>query len=845
METINKKPFKITYLVGLGLSIISFIFYLLTSHKRFSDFGFMSQTFFANYIVAIAYLIILLIAKLSLKSPRPNISHGCWVNVVVLFSISAFSLNKEMYVFAPFPAWLNIYTLAMIGFFLCLPFIDKFPAFLKAVIYVLCGASFVLAFYMSLYVGILIPLTCISFWFFGISLHTFVPMLWLWLIIDFLIRKGGRSKLKHFTWMGLVVPLLILGFYLKKWDQIQTEIKDILAQKNLQLTNDLPNEILLAQKLPDDPMTEEILISPFKSQGFWNNRMLNLNGDGEHKFHDPLSAVATGLLGEVAIDQNTVETLLNIRKDYRHKTTRRSWTGSSLSTISISNNIRVFPEYRMAYYEKTFIIHNISDKEDRNFWFTANTQEALYTFHLPEGSIVTSLSLWINGKEEKSRLSTKQKADSAYTTIVGVERRDPALVHWQEGNRVTVNVFPCTKEQDRTFKIGFTSPLLMDKGKIWLENIWFEGPDFNDAREATQISITGIPSAIFELPGQFNKNAKGDYVYTGDYIPDWKIGFEPIPLSKNKFSFGGYDYHLEEIEEKPRTCKIMEVFLDVTKKWTKEEYNDAITGFKDKEIFVWLPEKLKVTAENKEKIWEEVRENQFSLPFLYNIINPENAVIITKTGHSSPLLEDIKTSAFAEKTTAYLLRTLHKIKVINIGRETSPFWRSMRELSLIDYNKCNLKALIEQIKKNTFSAVFEDSMTVSLTDSRMRIVKVPGRNAGNAPDHLLRVFAYNDVLRKIGKRYFEKEKYENELFREAEEGYVVTPVTSMIVLESQKDYEKMGIEQNVNTVGNAGILGGGAVPEPHEWALIGLVFICIARHLYLKYKSLILNFIKK
>ncbi|MCE3228908.1 MAG: hypothetical protein K0S32_3459, partial [Bacteroidetes bacterium] len=95
------------------------------------------------------------------------------------------------------------------------------------------------------------------------------------------------------------------------------------------------------------------------------------------------------------------------------------------------------------------------------------------------------------------------------------------------------------------------------------------------------------------------------------------------------------------------------------------------------------------------------------------------------------------------------------------------------------------------------------------------------------------------------KRYFEKEKYEEELFRETEEGYVVTPISSMIVLESKEDYDKMGIKENQNTVGNAGILGGGAVPEPHEWLLIILVFLFISTQLYLKYKSNILNFLRK
>src|SRR5947208_212336 len=82
-----------------------------------NKYEFFSKIFFINYIIGIGYLIFLLVYKLRFSSPRPNISHGCWVNAIVMFSISAFSLNKEMNVFAPFPVWLNVYTLCMIGVF--------------------------------------------------------------------------------------------------------------------------------------------------------------------------------------------------------------------------------------------------------------------------------------------------------------------------------------------------------------------------------------------------------------------------------------------------------------------------------------------------------------------------------------------------------------------------------------------------------------------------------------------------------------------------------------------------------------------------------------------------------
>ena len=835
--------YKMPYLIGLGLITMSFIIYLITKGNHSSG-DFFSQSFFINYAIAIGYFVFLLAYKFKFESPRPKVSQACWINFVILFTISAFALNQNMIVFASFPNWLNIYTLLLVALLLCYPFAHRFPKPLLHSVYLLSGVAILLSIYMIVYLILLVPLSVFVCWFFGISLHTFVPALWLWVIIDFFTKRTQPSKSKHLLWLGFTIPLIVLGIYVHKWGTIQTQVKDIISAKNRQLTNHLPDAIQLAQKLPSDPMTDEILVSPIKSQKFWGDGF-GLGNTNEEKFHDPLSIVSTALYGELDIDVNTIETLLNIRKDYRHKTSRRLWTGSNLSTSAVSNNIRVFPEYRLAYHEKTLVIHNDPNKNNRDAWFISNTQEAVYTFHIPEGSIVTSLSLWINGKEQKSRLSTRQKADSAYTTIVGVERRDPAIVHWNEGNTITVTVFPCTDKEDRTFKIGFTTPLNLKDGKLWLENCWFEGPDFNKAREATSLFIEGNTTEFIDLPSYLEKNAKGELEYQGDYIPDWKIALKPVPLSKNKFSFNGYDYSLKELEVKEKVLIVENIFLDVTKDWTKEEFDKIVKVCAHKKCYTWLPELVEITDTNKELIWKEVSQNQFSMPFLYDIKEPENSVVVINSGGKSPILADLKNSDYADKTINYLVKSNIKIPVINFGNELSPFWRSLNELRLIEYHLKNTNEIEQTITNGKISYLVEDSNTVALHDSYMSIIKEEPANSFKqnslAPDHLLRLFAYNDVLRKVGKHYFEKEKYENELFKEAEEAYVVTPVTSMIVLESEEDYKRMGIDANTNTVGNASVLKGGAVPEPHEWLLIALVVLMILRYLYVKQKSVSIN----
>ncbi len=833
--------YRTLYITGLILNLVSFLIYLFTpSDVRGNDI--FSIVFFVNYGIAFGYAVFMLINKLQYSKPRPPIFIGCWVNAAVLFTISAFSLNKQMGVFAPFPTWLNVMTLTMTAIFFLYPYINNFPPLIKGTIYFLSGSALVLSLYMFIF---LLPLTIIgiiAFWFFGISLHAFVPALWILLILNLFFRKTNKASLKHLGWAGAAIPVIFLSFYLYKWNNVQTGIKDILAEKYLQTDNHLPADIYLAQKLPDDALTEEILISPFKSQQFWEDGLgLGFGMSGIKKFHDPLAVIAVGFFGKLDIDENTVTALLNIRRDYRHHTTEKLWIGSSLSTSSVSNNIRVYPEYRLAYQEKTIVIHHTGMTESENWWFNSQTQEALYTFHVPEGSIVTSLSLWINGKEEKSRLTTLQKADSAYKNIVGVQRRDPAIVHWQEGNRITVNVFPCTEKEDRIFKIGFTTPMAYRDNKLWLKNIWFEGPEFSSAREFTNIRFGQQPTPVTDFPSDFEKTAEGGLNYKGDYNPSWEIAFTAVPLSNKRFAFNGFEYAVSEMTETKTALNTKSVFLDITNEWTKDDYENCISGLNEKEIYTWTPELVKITGANKEEAWEKLKENKFSLPFLYDIKDPASSVVITKADERSPLLADLAGSEYASKITSYLENANGKIRLLNIGDKLSPFWKSLNELRVTEYIKLKPEEAIGSIKAGNFQRPYEDSLNIALVESHLKIVKSPvdsGFINSGAPDHLLRVFEYNDVLRKLGKHYFKKENYESALFREAEEGYVVTPLTSMLVLESQADYERFGIKENVNTVGNAGVLGGGAVPEPHEWALIILVALIIGYHLYLRKKKI-------
>ena len=102
----------------------------------------------------------------------------------------------------------------------------------------------------------------------------------------------------------------------------------------------------------------------------------------------------------------------------------------------------------------------------------------------------------------------------------------------------------------------------------------------------------------------------------------------------------------------------------------------------------------------------------------------------------------------------------------------------------------------------------------------MLIASTASPATATASDHLLRLFAYNDIMRKVGSDYAKPEALREDLVAAAKQANVVTPLSSLVVLETQQDYERFGITASKDSLKNASIHSSGAVPEPHEWLLI-------------------------
>jgi XrtN system VIT domain protein len=359
-----------------------------------------------------------------------------------------------------------------------------------------------------------------------------------------------------------------------EWNTRIANMQKTSNQSVLREDQALPIWVEVAQQIKKDWISERIIKSDLvytTHKGFhWDIFPIGRVWR-ETKKHDPLVYLSSLVSKSSLSYDDRVRILQSVFAD-RHHANERLWSGDNLITSYIVSDVDIYPALRLAYVEKYLNVRNNVTAES---WAT-KTQEAIYTFQLPEGSVVTSLSLWINGKEEKGILTSKQKAENAYKTIVGVERRDPSVVHWQEGNTITVRVFPCTPDEERKFKIGITCPLIEEDDEIIFKNIKFLGPSPNRARETFRIRFLGFSEQI-DLPHHFEKTSNGYYVTEHLYDPDFEVSFKKLDIPSNHFSFDGNVYSMHPLVPSFEAIEFDQIFLDINNAWTRNELN-AVEG---------------------------------------------------------------------------------------------------------------------------------------------------------------------------------------------------------------------------------------------------------------------------
>jgi XrtN system VIT domain protein len=756
---------------------------------------------------------------------RPE-HYSTYFVLLATWLVSCFALNKFLPIFQTSCLWLSVYLCIGTGSLLAFGWWNSANQMVRQVITFCLAAMAVLMLYYSVF---LLPITILGTvvtWFFGLSFHAYIPLIMVVTLIRHLSQSWGNTRFKYAAIAGFSIPLAILIGFNADWANRNSAIKSAMNAAKEGKSAGLPAWVVTSQLLSRSYQGQLWLKSmvSYVNPRDWGFGLGFISNNSNGRVHDPLVFIASAFFPVPTLAQDDRTKILRNFFDKRHDTEERLWSDNFLRTQSIQTYMEVVPQQRLAYIEKELTIRNTGPQ--------SSTQEATYSFHLPEGGVVSSLSLWVNGVEEKSRLSARSTADKAYKEIVGVERRDPSIVHWQEGNRVTLKVFPCTPAEDRKFKIGVTAPLVVDGDMLQLENVVFEGPSATDTDEQISVAVAGPAEAILNAPKFLKRGTDGRLTGAQRYAPGFSLQFKNTPVQPASFSFQGHRYTASEYNSVVESFSPSAVYLDINAAWSRSEVEQALQMSAKLPVKIWYQGQwLDLRTESGTGPIRSLRANRFSMFPFHLMPDAANALVISKSEGFTPTLDELRETEFGTRAQEYFTNNRQPIRVWHIGHDLTNYLRSLHELRLLTVHTGAMEELGGLLAKGQYYLNPEIDGSVVIPNSRLRITRQADTNAvaitGN--DHLMRMFAYNDVMRQVGANYWTKKFEPEPLVRQAEAAFVVTPVSSLIVLESQADYERFDIKENQNTLGNAAKSGGGAVPEPHEWALLLLLVLALWR----------------
>ncbi|WP_439185541.1 XrtN system VIT domain-containing protein [Carboxylicivirga taeanensis] len=809
--------------IGLVLLPIAMLIYYWTPQTQ----GTLEGWSLVNYLLAGAYFFISFWDKpantnvFRLIRPRMN-----WHLLMALLLVSCFSLNKDIHVFASAPLWLELLLVPILLAFVFIAYPHSLPQGLRKGLAFMAGfGSLVLVYYAFVLLPTML-IAVIGLVLLGISIHLLVPLIMVVMSFRYAITNSYPFSCKGTFWWGFLTALLCSGIYIGIYAYQSQQIKAAQEHMVLNEANELPEWVHYAQKCQSSFWAKRIiglgLLYEKHSDDWWGFNF-NRGSFSEIREHDPLVACAGVRVPQLELSNEEAVKILSTSAQTRHYAYEKLWSGRDLRISKMLTDMRLYPDYRMAYAETTFWIENTNQRE-------GNQQEALITFYLPEGTAASSLSLWIGGKEEKSRLTTRKNADRAYREVVGVERRDPVLLHWQEGNRLTATIFPCTPAEARRVKIGLTMPLKIKGQELVVESPQLIGPDNRGATEIIHLKCVG-ESIKPTVPQSFKRKAANQYLYKGRPLNHWEVRLPLQSLNPSQFVFNDQAYQLKNLNANG-WLKPSAIYVDVNRQWEFDELESTLLAAQDVPVYVHHQGFVRVELSNVDALYKQLSKRPFSLFPVHKVQDGQSALLISKGQKNTPIPSELAPSPFFDGLKDCLIEHSTPLACLVLDGHKSDYIASLEQYKLLSCQTINIKELNGVDINRWFNLYEAEEDAVLLPDSQMAIVKKRGphnaKTEEGAPTHLLRLYNYHAIIQKAGHLLLDNSELIDEaVYKLCNEAHIVSPVSSLIVLETIKDYERFGIDESTNSLKNASLKDSGAVPEPHEWALIAVVLAVI------------------
>ena len=700
------------------------------------------------------------------------------------------------------------------------------------------------------FVLVLAPVMAFSWilvWFAGLGFLPYSPLC-------ALIAFGATAHSVHTSLSGrariwslaavLVTSACVLayGAYFRvQWNRAEVVLaKTDIGQGHNMLDGDLPVWVRRAARLPVNHVTEMVL-QP--------NRTSVESLFALQALFDPAAYLTAWMsrgftLGDTRQTTGDAEAgrMLHLLFQKPHAEMQRLWQGHSLITTDLATHVQLHPELRISYTETTLSIFNENSSSNRSWILGRGTsafgpaEEAIYTFKLPDGSVCTKLSLWIDGQEQPARLTFRSTARTAYRTIVGREKRDPSYMEWLDGNRLRLRVFPVAAQGYRTVRFGIISPLRDDGDHLTYVPLTIEdGPVTTYAERRTLVdffSKSGSPTGHGITLGEKVVPDGQVRQFVGAGGAAWEIQTTRRPAA-GTVSAGGLTFSVQDLVTETQPFHADGVYVALNGSLPRKTWKEIVGGLYRRHSNVHILSNEWFHSAKLEKAiayLDQVRIPSFNLfPLMLPQEHGRRAPLWVLSGEAQSIpLGELRESERFSRIQSAMAKGSGPARAILLNGRLSEYAASLVDLDQMEIVGTGQEALWKVLDSGQVQVLPRTGPATALPYAGLRLV--PQRNTETAgkpgSDLVVRLFFQRRIMQSLGRRFFNRDLENGDLVTLARRGMIVSPVSTLIVLESEKDYRRFGIG-GASLLGQSKLEAPGAAPEPHEIALLIVALLAL------------------
>lgn len=479
----------------------------------------------------------------------------------------------------------------------------------------------------------------------------------------------------------------------------------------------------------------------------------------------------------------------------------------------------------VAYLEWTMVFRNEGKIQ----------KEARSQIGLPPGAVISRVTLWINGEEREAAFAGRGQAREAYENVVR-QSRDPVLVTSAGKDRISMQLFPVPPSGEMKVRLGITIPMRLENRQASLmalpyfhernfelapslrHALWVESksPLRNDSTTGTAITNGFALRAELEDP-RLHEAASVIMVERNESRTAWAAD----PRSGHRVV-----QHLVEQVAKPPKRLVVVVDGSVSMDNAVPQLAATLASLpNDIEVALIIAgetanEQRKERGDAATALAEKIEDFRY-------VGGEDNVSELTRgldllTGPEDALLWIHGPQPVSLEPVEPLIQRLERLPF-------RPVWYEVQVQPGSNHVGEKLEGLHFPIMLagDELQRLIDDwrSGASRLVAQRERIAAGVGSLAitDKTSDHLVRLWAADEIERlvrsRIGKR-------RDEAVRLAQTYQLVTSVSGAVVLETQEQYDRAGL----NPV-DAGTVP--SVPEPEVWAMLIIAFMILV-HTYLR-----------